>query len=295
MNDGTMTFASLFSGCGGFDVGFAARGFRSRGAFDFDSEAVENYAANVDGPVSRVDLTQGIPNEHSLFGVDALIAGPPCQGFSTAGKRLVDDNRNHLLTLTGILAQRVSPKVLIVENVTGALSGEHARYLNELDSSMRLAGYRTHTMRCQVADLGMAQLRRRVLFIAWRTGKDVEFTNPKLPASDLRSVINGASRHPNHKPMRLTEQSREWLIAQRIRPGQKLCNVRGGPNAVATWDIPEVFGKITVHERTVLELLRRLRRQQRQRDHGTFGGGTRRSVSSTCRWAHCKGLFEASR
>lgn len=268
MNDGTMTFASLFSGCGGFDVGFAARGFRSKGAFDCDPEAVENFAANVDGPVNRVDLTQGIPNEQSLFGVDALIAGPPCQGFSTAGKRLLDDKRNHLLTLTGILARRVSPKVLIVENVAGALSGEHARYLNELDSSMRLAGYRTHTMRCQVADLGMAQLRRRVLFIAWRTGKDVEFTNPKLPASDLRSVITGASRHPNHKPMRLTEQSREWLIAQRILPGQKLCNVRGGQNAVPTWDIPEVFGKITVHERTVLELLRRLRRQERQRDHG---------------------------
>lgn len=268
MTDGILTFASLFSGCGGFDVGFAARGFRSRGAFDCDPEAIENFAANVDGPVNRVDLTQGIPNEQSLFGVDALIAGPPCQGFSTAGKRLVDDERNHLLTLTGILARRVSPKVLVVENVAGALSGEHARYLNGLDSSMRLAGYRTHTMRCQVADLGMAQLRRRVLFIAWRTGKDFEFTNPKLPASDLRSVITGASRHRNHKPMSLDEQSREWLIAKRIRPGQKLCNVRGGQNAVATWDIPEVFGKITAHERTVLELLRRLRRQERQRDHG---------------------------
>jgi DNA (cytosine-5)-methyltransferase 1 len=268
MSDGSMTFASLFSGCGGFDVGFAARGFRSRGAFDCDPEAVENYAANVDGPVSRADLTQGIPNEQSLFGVDALVAGPPCQGFSTVGKRLVDDERNHLLTLTGILARRVSPKVLVVENVAGALSGEHARYLNELDSSMRLVGYRTHTMRCQVADLGMAQLRRRVLFFAWRTGKDFEFTIPKLAASDLRSVITGASREPNHKPISLTEQSRDWLIAQRIKPGQKLCNVRGGPNAVATWDIPEVFGKITVHERTVLELLRRLRRQERQRDYG---------------------------
>ena len=268
MKNGNMTFASLFSGCGGFDIGFAARGFQSKGAFDCDADAVENFGANVDGPVNRVDLTQGIPNEHTLLGIDALIAGPPCQGFSTAGKRLVNDERNHLLTLTGTLARRVSPRVLVVENVAGALSGEHAQYLNELDSSMRLAGYRTHTMRCQVAGLGMAQLRRRVLFFAWRTGKDFEFNIPKLPASDLRSVITGASRHPNHKPMRLTQQSREWLIAQKIKPGQKLCNVRGGQNAVATWDIPEVFGKITNHERTVLELLRRLRRQERRRDHG---------------------------
>ena len=268
MKNGRMTFASLFSGCGGFDIGFATRGFQSKGAFDWDADAVENFSANVEGPMSRVDLTQGIPNEHTLHGIDALIAGPPCQGFSTAGKRQVNDARNHLLTLTGTIARRISPKVLVVENVAGALSGEHARYLNELDSSMRTAGYRTHTMRCQAADLGMAQLRRRVLFFAWRTGKDFEFTTPRLPASDLRSVITGASRHPNQKPLTLTQQSREWLIAKRIKPGQKLSNVRGGENAVATWDIPEVFGHITEHERTVLELLRRLRRQERQRDHG---------------------------
>lgn len=76
MNDGTMTFASLFSGCGGFDLGFVARGFRSVGAFDCDPEAVENFAVNVAGPVNRVDLTQGIPDEQSLCNVDALIAGP---------------------------------------------------------------------------------------------------------------------------------------------------------------------------------------------------------------------------
>ena len=268
MNDGTLTFASLFSGCGGFDLGFAARGFRSKGAFDCDPEAVENFAANVDGPASRVDLTQGIPDEQSLFGVDALIAGPPCQGFSTAGKRMVNDERNHLLTLTGTLARRVSPKVLVVENVSGALFGAHARYLKSLDRTMRLAGYRTHTMRCQAADLGMAQLRRRVLFFAWRTGRDIQFTAPVAPRGELRTVLAEADKQPNHNPRRLTKNSRDWHIAKRIKPGQKLSNVRGGQNAVATWDIPEVFGSVTEHERTVLELLRRLRRQERQRDHG---------------------------
>jgi DNA (cytosine-5)-methyltransferase 1 len=268
MNDGTMTFASLFSGCGGFDLGFGARGFRSKGAFDCDPEAVENFAANVDGPVCRVDLTQGIPGEQSLCEVDALIAGPPCQGFSTAGKRLVNDERNHLLTLTGTLARRVSPKVLVVENVSGALSGEHARYWKSLDNAMRLAGYRTHTLRCQAADLGMGQLRQRVLFFAWRTGRDIQFTVPKATPAELRAVLSGASGQPNHNPHRLRTHSREWQIAKRIKPGQKLSNVRGGQNAVATWDIPEVFGSVTEHERTVLELLRRLRRQERQRDNG---------------------------
>jgi len=268
MRSGPTTFASLFSGCGGFDIGFAEYGFQSKGAFDCDADAVENFGANVDGPVSRVDLTEGLPNEESLCGLDALIAGPPCQGFSTAGKRIVNDERNSLLTLTGILAQRISPKVLVVENVAGALSGEHARYWSELDAMMRLAGYRTHTMRCQVSSLGMAQMRRRVLFFAWRTGKDIEFTDPQNPTAKLRTVLTGACNHANHNPIPLREHSKEWLIARRIKPGQKLSNVRGGENAVATWDIPEVFGKITSNERTLLEMLRRLRRQERQRDHG---------------------------
>lgn len=268
MIDQTMTFASLFSGCGGFDLGYASRGFRSLGAFDLDPDAVENFAANVDGPVRQVDLTQGIPDEKSLFQVDALIAGPPCQGFSTAGKRLVNDKRNHLLTLTGTLALRVLPKVLVVENVSGALSGEHARYLNSLDTTMRLAGYRTHTMRCQAADLGMAQLRRRVLFFAWRTGREILFTTPNAPQGALRSALAGVDKQANHNPRSLTKHTRDWQIARRIKPGQKLSNVRGGNNAVATWDIPEVYGSVTEHERTVLELLRRLRRQERQRDHG---------------------------
>lgn len=208
------------------------------------------------------------PTSNRYLGVDALIAGPPCQGFSTAGKRLVNDQRNHLLTLTGTLALRVSPKVLVVENVSGALSGEHARYLKSLDKTMRLAGYRTHIIRCQAADLGMAQLRRRVLFFAWRTGRDIQFTAPTSKHGELRAVLAGVDTQPNHNPQRLAKHSKDWLIAQRIKPGQKLSNVRGGENAVATWDIPEVFGRISENERTVLELLRRLRRQERQRDHG---------------------------
>lgn len=268
MRNGTLKFASLFSGCGGFDLGFIQHGFHPQGAYDSDPEAVENFKANISGDIYNVDLTNGVPNERSLYGIDALIAGPPCQGFSTAGKRLIDDERNHLLTLTGHLARRIYPKILVVENVAGALSGAHARYWNELDETMRLAGYRTKTVRCQAVDLGMAQLRKRILFFAWRTQRDIDFTTPSLPAGDLRSVLAGVKNQINHHPQRLSTQSREWQIAKRIKPGQKLSNVRGGENAVATWDIPEVFGTITENERTVLELLRRLRRQERQRDHG---------------------------
>jgi DNA (cytosine-5)-methyltransferase 1 len=263
-----LRFASLFSGCGGFDLGFIQQNFHLQGAYDCDSDAIENFKANISDEIYNTDLTDGVPNENWLSEIDVLIAGPPCQGFSTAGKRLLNDERNHLLTLTGNLAKRILPKVFVLENVTGALSGAHARYWNELNETMRIAGYRTHTLQCHTADLGMAQIRKRVLFFGWRTQRDIDFYSPRLPSSDLRSTINELTGKSNHHPRSLLLNSKEWKISQKIQPGQKLSNVRGGKNAVATWDIPEVFGSITENERTVLELLRRLRRQKRKRDFG---------------------------
>lgn len=259
---------SFFSGCGGFDLGFAANGFRSLCGYDCDREALDNYAANLGSPVVCVDLTGGIPNEHELVDVDVLIAGPPCQGFSTAGKRRVDDHRNSLLTLTGQLARRIMPKVMIVENVAGALVGEHARYWLQLTGMLRDAGYRTHSLSCQAANLGMAQLRRRVLLIAWKTGREACFPLPRHPVGRLDEVLRGVASLPNHNRRFLKRGSYERRIAARIRPGQKLCNVRGGPNAVPTWSIPEVFGAATQKEVTVLEMLRTLRRKDRTRDFG---------------------------
>lgn len=263
-----MKFASLFSGCGGFDLGFMGQGFQPVGAYDFDSDACENFKANVDSQIQNVDLRSGIPDVTRLKDIDVLVAGPPCQGFSTVGKRNVNDERNHLVTLTGDLAVKVHPKVLVVENVPGVLSGEHSRYWSEMDDTMRNAGYRTHTLCCQASDFGMAQLRKRVLFFAWRTNRDVDFDYASLPAGHIRNALEGVRGKPNHKPKRLKPNSRDWNIAKRIRPGQKLSNVRGGEKAVAAWDIPEVFGLVSEHERTVLELLRRLRRQKRKRDYG---------------------------
>lgn len=263
-----MKFASLFSGCGGFDLGYQAQGWRSSGAYDSDSEACDNFRANLNEKIFNVDLNKGIPNEEELDDIDVLIAGPPCQGFSTAGRRRLHDERNHLLTLTGKLAKRVHPKVLVVENVPGSLAGKHVRYWKELNEMMRVAGYWTHTISCQTSSLGMSQLRKRVLFFAWRTKRDIEFNIPTLAPRDLRMALAGVDGKTNHNPTFLKPNTREWKIAKNIKPGQKLCNVRGGKNSVAAWDIPEVFGVVTDHERTILELLRRLRRQDRVRDFG---------------------------
>lgn len=250
------------------DLGFTSAGFSPVAAFDVDAEAVAHHRRYFAAPAHLADLRCESSWAERWRDVDAMIAGPPCQGFSTAGKRRVDDERNSLLTLTGELARHVRPKVLVVENVAGALAGEHARYWRALTGMLREAGYRTHSLACQAADLGMAQLRRRVLLMAWRTGREARFPLPQRAAGRLADVLRGVEGLPDHAPRPLKRASHERRVAARIRPGQKLCNVRGGANAVPTWSIPEVFGEVSPQEVTVLEMLRRLRRQERARDFG---------------------------
>ena len=268
MQRDTFSYGSFFSGCGGFDLGFLEHGFTHRAAIDIERDAVENFSRNVHPTVWKADLLNGIPNESVFRGVDTIIAGPPCQGFSTAGRRLLDDPRNHMLPLTGELALRVKPKVLIVENVAGALAGAHSKYWKALCEMLREKGYRTHSMVIKATELGMAQMRKRVLLFAWRTGKDMVFNRTPRPSAILSDVLRNVDGCKNHEPKSLKRGSNERAIARRIRPGQKLSNVRGGDNAVPTWAIPEVFGAVSDDEQTVLELLRRLRRQERTRNFG---------------------------
>jgi DNA (cytosine-5)-methyltransferase 1 len=92
--------------------------------------------------------------------------------------------------------------------------------------------------------------------------------NGKLNGGVLRDVLANLEGVPNHDPVELEPDSRLAKIARRLRPGQKLCNVRQGSRAVHTWDIPEVFGRTNAHERQVLEALIRIRRRRRVRSSG---------------------------
>ncbi len=261
------TFGSLFSGCGGFDLGFTQSGFRCVGAFDLDPIAVENHNANLGSLAFQWDLRNGLPDE-SLAGVDVLVAGPPCQGFSLAGGRRMDDPRNELLPLAASIAVDIRPKVFVAENVAGSQAGEHRKYWDSVLATMKHAGYATREFTCIGTDFGVPQVRKRCLVIAWRTGKNLPELNGKSSGGVLRDALANLDGVPNHGPVRLEVNSRLAKIARRLGPGQKLCNVRQGLRSVHTWDIPEVFGRTNARERQVLEALIRARRRRRTRSSG---------------------------
>jgi len=263
---GGYKFLSLFSGCGGFDVGLMNRGFVPLQAYDSCPDAISHYRRNVCPRAEVADLTKTVPEFAGI--PDLVVGGPPCQGFSTAGKREVSDERNHLLPLAGRLAAATKSKVIVIENVAAAASGTHRKYWDELEGFLRASDYRTHTFRANALDVGLPQTRRRLLLFAWRTRREINFTLPPTPHSRLDEVLSGVENLPNHEPQPLSPGSRDHLIARRIGPGQKLSNVRGGVRSIHTWNIPEVFGETTAEECAMLEFLMRVRRQERRRKNG---------------------------
>lgn len=261
-------FVSLFSGCGGLDSGFVANGYEGLEAFDSDRFAVETYNANLP-PVARLATLARSSIESLPRGPDVVLAGPPCQGFSLAGWREGADPRNRLLSVAVQYAIKVSAKALILENVPALAAGRHRRYLVTAESSLRKAGYQVQRVVLNARDFGLAQSRKRLFLIATRKSVCLDVLKGMVEepqtAGDVLALGPGAA---NHEPKPLPLGSRAELIARRIGPGQKLCNVRRGENSVHTWNIPEVFGPTTDEERALLEIILVLRRTARARDWG---------------------------
>lgn len=269
-----LTVASLFSGCGGFDLGFEAEGFRPTAAFDISPAVVDTYNRNV-APVARTcDLSAETPTISS----DVLLAGSPCQGFSTVGKRDLADPRNDLLIRAGEIALASRPRVFILENVPAAISGRHGTRWEKVEAMLKVAGYKVSRVTAEGPTSGVAQLRKRLFLVAWK-GNEVRCDLPDVLAPSLASCLSSVAGLQGHDPIILPPGSRERAIAGRIRPGQKLCNVRVSDAAVATWEIPEVFGPVSTAEAEVLRAIVRLRRRDRRRN---FGDADPVSPSKVC-------------
>lgn len=222
------TIASLFSGCGGFDLGFVQAGYNLIAAFDNDPLAIQVHRSNFGQRATTLDLAEQLPDSNQLLGIDVLIAGPPCQGFSTIGKRSLDDPRNHLLLVAGQVALACQPKAVLVENVPAVKSGAHRKYWDALESMLRGAGYQTAELICEGPRLGLAQLRTRLVLVAWRSGREVTVSLPHQSGKTLADVLTCTTDLPNHSPTLLQPSSLAYQVAMHLKPGQKLSNVRGG-------------------------------------------------------------------
>lgn len=129
--------ASLFSGCGGLDLGFIQAGYEVIWANDFFKEAVETYRNNIGDHIIYGDITQ-IPSSEVPDDFDVLLGGFPCQGFSVANtKRSMEDERNFLYKELLRLIKDKQPKFFVGENVKGLLSMQKGQVIDMIVEDFR--------------------------------------------------------------------------------------------------------------------------------------------------------------
>lgn len=171
------TVVSLFAGAGGLDIGFEKQGFQTIWANDIDKDACETHklwskAEVVQGDIGKVDF-EHIPNS------DVITGGFPCQGFSLAGPRKIDDKRNVLYKHFVELVKKKQPFVFVAENVKGILTLGDGAIIEAIIEDFSDRGYIVFPSLVNAADYGVPQDRWRVIMIGFR--KDMGITNYQFP------------------------------------------------------------------------------------------------------------------
>jgi len=163
------TFIDLFGGAGGLTLGLGAAGWRHRLAIENWDDAVATHRLNfpdhriIDADIREVGATRLAAELDDK--PEWVVGGPPCQGFSTVGKRLRDDDRNFLMQEFRRVVALLEPEGFLIENVLGL---KDMRWQGEIAGLFEELGYSVAFHVLRAADYGVPQLRRRVIFAGHR-------------------------------------------------------------------------------------------------------------------------------
>lgn len=196
----------LFAGAGGMSLGFEQAGFDIAAAVEIDPihAAVHrfNFPASKVFVRSIVDLGGDDLRAAAGIGrrsVDVVFGGPPCQGFSLMGQRMLEDPRNHLVKEFVRIVAELKAKTFVFENVKGLTIGKHRRFLDALIEAFDDAGYsvRTPWRVLNAIHYGVPQYRERFILLGARKGSPLpSYPRPTTsPDRDL-FVIDGIARTP---------------------------------------------------------------------------------------------------
>lgn len=203
---------SLFSGAGGMDIGMEKAGFEIVAASELDAHASNTYKHN--NP--SVNLVEGDIEDPTNFnkiisyeGIDLVVGGPPCQGFSVAGKMDKDDPRSKLVFTYCSVVEQLQPKAFIMENVKSLASlAKFQGIRDEIIHRMTDAGYQVTMQVLNAKDFGVPQSRERVFFIGTKIGFPsvdiIDFEKYKREAISLREAIGHLGRAGTKNNPRIT-------------------------------------------------------------------------------------------
>ncbi|MGN0739809.1 MAG: DNA cytosine methyltransferase [Treponema sp.] len=196
----------LFCGCGGLSLGFEKAGINVLVGIDAWKDAITTFNynhKNSKGICADLSILAPKEIEKELGGktVDLIIGGPPCQGFSVAGKRIVDDERNKLYKNFVRFVEYYKPKAFMMENVPNILSIGEGIVKDSIVKDFSDLGYKVVYKVLTASDYGVPQNRRRAVFVGLKNEKEFKYPHPtvknritsKDAISDLpdKTIIDG--------------------------------------------------------------------------------------------------------
>jgi DNA (cytosine-5)-methyltransferase 1 len=248
-------------------LGYHLAGFDERLAVEWDANACETLRLNFpnlkiyEGDIAKLSVDEALSLSGLKIGdLDVFDGSPPCQGFSTAGKREFADNRNQLFREFVRLLKGLQPKVFVMENVSGMVKGKMKLIFAEIMKELKSCGYRVKARLLNAMYFGVPQSRERLIFIGVRqdlncvTAEDIpqgarpDGQNPPLIAA--RFPIEPSYPRPTSMPItagqalfdvRNDPQELEMLLEagknkssyncwHLIKPGQSFSNIREDKN-----------------------------------------------------------------
>lgn len=185
-----MKIISLFSGCGGLDLGFERAGFEIPIANEYDPTIWETYKINhpstklIEGDIRNIQESD-FPDD-----IDGIIGGPPCQSWSEAGSlRGINDSRGKLFYDYIRILKSKQPKFFLAENVSGMLANRHSEAVRNIIEMFKECGYNLTVSLVNAKDYGVPQERRRVFYIGFRHDLGVRFKFPVGSTADEKKRL----------------------------------------------------------------------------------------------------------
>lgn len=282
-----LSYVDLFSGAGGFSLGFDNKGFQNVFSVDIEASFCETYRYNFPShTLLQKDISDITDDELKKVvdgkKVDVIIGGPPCQGFSIAGnigRKFIDDPRNRLFKEFVRIVKIIEPVYFVMENVARLYNHNGGKTRSEIITDFQNLGYNVECKVLNSVDYGVPQVRRRVIFIGSKNNQKIVFptmkTNKYITVREALSsypvLLSGESSNiPNHTAMTHSEQMLHKMsfvsdggdrneIPQSIRP--KSGDVRkyikyasNRPSITITGDMRKVFHYEQNRALTVREL-----------------------------------------
>ncbi|RDF09118.1 DNA (cytosine-5-)-methyltransferase [Haemophilus sputorum] len=224
-----LTYIDLFSGAGGLSLGFENAGFEQLLSVELEDMYCKTYKANfpkhnlIQCDISNLS-EQKLISLIKCKNVDVVIGGPPCQGFSMAGRigrTFADDPRNHLFKEFVRIVKITQPRFFVMENVARLYTHNSGKTRTEIIEHFEHLGYQVECQILNAVNFGVAQNRSRIVFIGRRDRGEILFPEPlKIPHKTVKEaighfpVLSAGENHPeivNHEAMNHTAQMLEKM------------------------------------------------------------------------------------